>query len=834
MTYKHLLPWYLYCAFMLVMLLVSVFLPAEHTKMESPELVGFFVSFLALLIAFGISLKSRPKPRKWPFIPNEIRPLLLFGFSMSAHTLNLTIPVFATYEPIFRGILIATHVALLVYPVRNALPGWGKAALRFTMGLGTVAWVYMTVFIAPVMMISVPLLLALGISSHAFVPLLMTIWFVRRSLNEPSPAYWTGVLLPALAIIGVEIQWYRIQQEVKAVHAQFTGPQASARQVPEWVALAERVPDGVLMRKVVLAETRSQMTDFAMPDRIIGSGARLEIQHDPLVVIACWIYGKTGIDEETALHLLEARYDARHDTHRRLWSDEGTFTDSVKTRVKVWPSHRLAYVEKTVTVAAKEAKQRNWWANNFDREAVYTFLMPDGAVATSLSLWVDGVEQPSRLTTRGKADSAYVQIVGRERRDPALLHWQEGNRVTITVFPVRADLPRRFKVGFTVPLAVEDGKVILRNIPFSGPDYSDAREDAEIRFADGKLPEDVRTPWRFLEYSDRITCASGYRPDWEVNFPVQPLHTGAFCFGETCVQASDLPKPYESFVPEQLILDVNAAWTPGEIQKIWEMAHQMNIPVGAFMPGLTPLTEANHTYQLARLHEHQYQLLPLYQLENPGKTLVITKGRTITPMLSDLKDTPFEAGMRAYLTGEKGQVRVFSLSPQPPAWLGALHHLRATGLATGDAQTLHNLLQHKIFPVLPENENAVALPASGVLLTRTAAASTTASAQTPDHVLRLFAYNDLLRDIGRRYYDRAALEATWLRKAEQAYVVSPVSSLIVLETQADYERTGIAENTQTLGNASGISGGGAVPEPHEWALIGVLVLALGWFGWKRR
>ena len=49
-------------------------------------------------------------------------------------------------------------------------------------------------------------------------------------------------------------------------------------------------------------------------------------------------------------------------------------------------------------------------------------------------------------------------------------------------------------------------------------------------------------------------------------------------------------------------------------------------------------------------------------------------------------------------------------------------------------------------------------------------------------------------------------------------MVSPVSSLVVLETQADYDRFDIVDSKNSLKNAS-MKGNGAVPEPGEWAII---------------
>ena len=67
--------------------------------------------------------------------------------------------------------------------------------------------------------------------------------------------------------------------------------------------------------------------------------------------------------------------------------------------------------------------------------------------------------------------------------------------------------------------------------------------------------------------------------------------------------------------------------------------------------------------------------------------------------------------------------------------------------------------------------------------------------------------------------------------AKEANIVTPISSLIVLETDADYEKNGIEKNVNTLGNAS-INNDGSVPEPYEWALIVVALTSL-FFYYKR-
>ena len=87
--------------------------------------------------------------------------------------------------------------------------------------------------------------------------------------------------------------------------------------------------------------------------------------------------------------------------------------------------------------------------------------------------------------------------------------------------------------------------------------------------------------------------------------------------------------------------------------------------------------------------------------------------------------------------------------------------------------------------------------------------------------MRLFAYQQIMKSIGKNYFqeDKSAfIEDDHISLASLANVVSPVSSLIVLETQQDYDRFGIQRNTDSLGNAQ-INNSGEAPEPHEWALI---------------
>lgn len=161
---------------------------------------------------------------------------------------------------------------------------------------------------------------------------------------------------------------------------------------------------------------------------------------------------------------------------------------------------------------------------------------------------------------------------------------------------------------------------------------------------------------------------------------------------------------------------------------------------------------------------------------------------------------------------------------------------------------LEELLSNNKFWTEPADANQICLTDAHIKLTMEPDANEMAQNDAPDHIFRLFAYNDLLRKIGRQYFDREALEEQWLRQAEEAFVVSPISSLIVLETDRDYDRFDIDENENSLNNVQGpkkvvkntqnfgklIGNSGATPEPHEWVLIVIVGMVALWQVVKNR
>src|SRR5207302_1613921 len=98
-----------------------------------------------------------------------------------------------------------------------------------------------------------------------------------------------------------------------------------------------------------------------------------------------------------------------------------------------------------------------------------------------------------------------------ESRDPSVIHWKEGNTVSVRVFPCTPKENRRFKIGITSPLGKEGDKLKYENIYFKGPSFKSASETIQVSFVE--KVNDMDFPFSFEEEEDLKYISSGsYKP----------------------------------------------------------------------------------------------------------------------------------------------------------------------------------------------------------------------------------------------------------------------------------------------------------------------------------
>ena len=137
----------------------------------------------------------------------------------------------------------------------------------------------------------------------------------------------------------------------------------------------------------------------------------------------------------------------------------------------VSPADNVAYLEWTAEFENASSQQR---------EARLTLAMPEGAVASRATLWVNGEPREASVAARGAARAAYESVV-RARRDPLLVTTDGADRLLVQAFPIQPGSSLRLRIGMSAPLTIApDGSRSLalpaiadRNFEVSSdPDHS--------------------------------------------------------------------------------------------------------------------------------------------------------------------------------------------------------------------------------------------------------------------------------------------------------------------------------------------------------------------------
>ena len=744
--------------------------------------------------------------------------LLVQLFNISAYSLNRSFTVFNISPNWVIGFLLLSN-SLLVYHVlkRDYSNTWWNNLMLMVFNIGILFHFYESIYVFPGYIFGVLAFWFFGIPLHIFVPVLLMIQFVivvRRFLKQ-SPKFLAPTLISWMLSLGlITYVTVRFHQVNHIVGQEFHASQQpyEDHHLPAWVEISKKlkkdwVTERALKTGIVYTDADGVFSGF--------NGGRLNerIKHDPLIVIASLFSNDIEISFQDRVKILNYMYDARHQTERKLWSGENLSTSDIITNVQLFPQYRLAYTEKTFKIHNSRIQR---WGNQ--QEALYTFYLPEGSVVTSAALWVNGKEEPAYLTTKGKADSAYQAIVGRERRDPLLLHWKEGNRVTVRIFPCTPDEDRQFKIGVTTPLREKEDQLTYENIDFKGPYWKGAKESINV-VTEGPL-EGLSTPYSFRQEGTNYTYVGNYKSDWYLRFNAPPLAHEAFSFNGHSYQLTPYGRTSADFSPKRIYLDINTAWTKKEFNSIWKKVKDKKVFVYS-NNRMQEVTEANRKALFKELKQQNFTLFPFYKMENTSDDLVISKFSQLTPTLSDLEKTAFLENISTFFNKDQQAVPLFNLSEEISPFLKTLKELRVIQLESGTLDDIVGLLEQSKFYANAENQNTIVNQYGGFKIE--ASAKDIQTSEAPDHLMRLFAYNNVLRQVGKNYFNKEDFENTWIAEAKEAYVVTPISSLIVLETQADYDRFDIKRSENSLQNAS-IEGSGAVPEPAEWLLI-ILVLA---------
>jgi len=796
----------------------------DATRGSDNFTVFFIHYFIALtFVVILIANKSYGIRKSWHREHIHKTVILLNLFFVSAYALNRELPVFEDAVPWFCVYLVVTSVITLSYRYFDRLPKTINYIQHILLGSAIVLYLYLAIYVANFYMLGTIGIIFFGIGAHIFVPLLLFLAAIRLLIitreKRKVSIIWVatgavvtiGFVAAFMAVWNTRIRAIDRLTNQSVIHAD-TG-------LPVWMNVAQTIKDDWITERILKSQLvyTTSNNHFQWDFFPVGNNWDEKRKHDPLVFLASG-NGNTSLSDDDRKNILKAITDSRHKAHERLWSGDNLSTSYIVTDVDIYPELRIAYTEHYVNIRNNDVDNNGWRGNS--EEAIYTFQLPEGSVVTSLSLWVNGKEEKAILTSKQRATEAYTTIVGRERRDPSVVHWQEGNTISVRVFPCTPQEERKFKIGITSPLAVVNNKVVYRNVTFKGPNANTASQTARVRFI-GKS-QNVDIPDNFIKnIKGEFISEDAYDADLTIAMELTPIKANQFSFDGFNYSISEATPSMANVDFEEVYLDINNAWTAKEIESLRPLIQDYKIY--AYMENdIVPITAENWKAVTAALHRTNFSLFPFHYIPDTENAIVVTKGKELSPYLRDIKASAFAAGITKYFAAGR-KVFVFNLDGGVSTYIRSLKEFRAFHFTQGNPETLRDLLKTKTFPVVTESEEQVVLYESRMVIQKKLTSDNNTTDNAPDHLARLFAYNNIMRQVGAGYFKDEFVNDKLIDEAATAYVVSPVSSLIVLETDEDYERFGIKDKENSLHNATKNSSG-AVPEPHEWALIIVFLM----------
>jgi XrtN system VIT domain protein len=685
---------------------------------------------------------------------------------------------------------------------------------------------YYAVYLIPFSFFSVLGIFALGLGFYGLVPAIVLVIHAATLINLASEnkknltIFALGIFSVLISLIGFTLL---LNSEAVSIRKNFTTKsfEKTNDELPNYILISQNLKPNylneILLKKNLVYMATDNFFEFRSFDSFGNKQYNERKVHNPFYNIAYLMINDIEISTDDQISILKSNFGKRLETEEQLWSGEDLVTKNIKEDVKLFPKERLAYTEITMDITCKNES----WRTN--QEAIYSFELPEGSVATSLSLWVNGNERKGVLTTKEKAHAAYKQIVGVESRDPSLMQWKEGNRVVVRVFPVSYNMPRTFKCGFTTPLKADNKNLTYNSIVIKGPNLAKASTISRLQVNDNSKFDSTKD--FDLNGKFYINESTGL-DDWQATLAInKDTFSNAFVWKDKAYQIQPIEKQHESFSPKEIILDLNSSWTPDEVRQLVSIPSKKFYVIG--FDSKEEINIGNCETLFSQYKNLQYSLIPLYKVSD--SSLVVTKCGTFSANFEELEGTKFLKKTRE--NTKNRNLKVINISEDiNPFWqtVKEQNHVEYSKLTLNECITS---IRKNSFISVKTAENRVNVETSGISINENPIVTGTKNTGI-NHIYRMYAFGKVLTGHVAQEEDSLA-NNKYIYLAKDANIVTPVSSLIVLETDADYEQHGIEKNVGTLGNAS-INNDGSVPEPHEWLMIILGLSALLYYYKKQK
>lgn len=603
--------------------------------------------------------------------------------------------------------------------------------------------------------------------------------------------------------------------------------------LPAWASLGMKLPVNHVSELYLQPESGNSGTQF----NLFGSDKLF----DPFAFVISNISKKTDIPNEDREHLLKLLFGYTHISLDRLWNGNSLLTTDVKTHIQLYPESRVVYTEIELSVYND--------SQNGNQEAIYTFKTPEGSTCTKLSLWIDGKEELARLTYLSKAQTAYNTIVGRERRDPSYVTWMDDNLFRVRVFPVAGKNFRTFKIGFLSPLASLHDKLFYQGFQMEGPLSNSAYHRIELDMFEAKdtnIFGKGYTIEKKINHSDKSKYSKWfaygkYKDNWGIYIDKPKEIAGEFQFSNFKFKTSDLEFIEQDFLPQKIYILINSSLGKKEWKNVYSEIAALGLNAQIILVTNEWFYSKNWDENIDFIDSQvlpKFNLFPFYKIANETDILIITNAEESSIPFSELKGSSFYNKNKEFFSKNKKTIYVQSLNGKLSTYFNSLKEYELIQDLPISLSTLSRNLQLEKISLPIQSESKFSFPNSQFTI-EIEKHTDKFKKSGNDLLARLIIYKKLMRMLGKsmKVNHKDITEDDLFDLAEQGMVVSPITSLIVLEAERDYARFGINKSKTGLGlsnihtdesNASNLKHGN-IPEPEEWVIFIIcIVLFLFW------
>jgi XrtN system VIT domain protein len=791
---------------LLSIIMLTVSLIGSEYDSDKLEFLCFFN--IAIEFVFGIIVTFNVIKNKQKYL--HLLPFLFLNWFIGCFSTNVFINIFENL-PIWVYV-ITFMFCLSNFVIYNYAKNRFLSVLSyFINGFSILLIVYYVIYLLPFAPVSAIGIIALGLGFYGLAPMIVlashstTLYKIFSENKKNIFPFATGI---TIAIIGFIVFTIALNNESNKIgkYSITNSFDNIDNDLPDYITISQNLQPNflneILLKKDIVYVSTDNFFEFRGFDTFGNTQQYNERKtHDPFINLAYVFINRLDLSDDDRINILKSNFDKRLETEEQLWSGRDLITKNIKEDVKIYADNRLAYTEITMDIACAE---KSWG----QKEAIYSFQLPEGSVATSLSLWVNGVERKGVLTTKEKAQTAYKQIVGVETRDPSLMQWKEGNKVVVRVFPISYDLPRTFKCGFTTPLKVENNKMFYQSLDIKGPNLNDAKTISRIQL-NGNEKFDASKNFELIN-NFYINNSEGL-DEWNIEMVINnDAFANAFVWKNNAYEINEIQTQKIAFTPSEIILDLNNSWTKDEVKTIVNQAKTNYFVL--INKEKIEINKNNYENIFAKFGTLSYSLLPFYKLKE--NSLIITKCDDFSANFEELTDTEYLKKLK--LNTKQKNLKVINISENLNPFWQTIKEQKYVSYAKTDLQNCLKLIEQNQFIELKTSENSINIEPANIAIQQNPANESIEN-NVSDHIYRMYAFGKVLEEQVAIQND-SLTQNKYVDLAKDANIVTPISSLIVLETDEDYKNNGIEKNVGTLGNAS-INNHGAVPEPHEWALI---------------